>query len=180
LARLSARHEHAHPVVEQCAVGRVMDVSLDHRPIDAELAPARHLERASQADDVIQQLVQRLRPDEIGPPEERGITRHRLEVETAELAQHQTVADPPLSLCVAPAVEMLDDQQTQDDLNRRRGPSINQRPREAPSQIGLDLLEERVIIEQGVETRQDGLDGEAEGRDQGENVHRFVAIAQHI
>src|SRR4029450_7996568 len=32
----------AHPVLEQRAVGRVMDVGLDYCPIDAELTPTRH------------------------------------------------------------------------------------------------------------------------------------------
>ena len=56
--------------------------------------------------------MHRLWLQQIGPAHQRGVMRHWVQPETAELAQHQAVTDEVLRLRVAPVVQMLHDQQT--------------------------------------------------------------------
>ena len=49
--------EHPHAIVEQRAVGGVVDVGFDDRAVNAQLAALRHLELAGQIDDMVEQAV---------------------------------------------------------------------------------------------------------------------------
>ena len=51
--------EHPHPIIEQRAIGRVMDRRFYHGPVNPQLAAPRDLERPRQLDDVVEQPVQR-------------------------------------------------------------------------------------------------------------------------
>ena len=60
------------------AIRRVMNVGLDHRAIDTQLAPAGHLALAGLLDHVVEQLVQHLWLDQIRPASQGGVIRHLL------------------------------------------------------------------------------------------------------
>ena len=79
---------HAHAIANECTVSRRMDVCFDDRAVDTQLATARDLELGRQFDHAVIDLLQRVRPNEFGPADQRGIVGHSLEVDTAELAQH--------------------------------------------------------------------------------------------
>ena len=78
-------------------------------------------------------------------------------VEAAELAQHQTIGDKLFGLCVAPAIEMFDDEHPQDDLNRGRRAAGGGGMGIAAEQIRLDLLEDRIVVEQRIELQRNPL-----------------------
>jgi hypothetical protein len=96
--------EHPHATVEQGAVGGVMDISFHDRPIDTPLAATRDLERPRQHDDVIEQVVQGRRLEQVGPAEQGRIIRHGLRIDATELAQDQAIADPALGSLIAPPI----------------------------------------------------------------------------
>ena len=52
--------------------------------------------------------LERLRADGVGPADQRGVVGDLLEVDAAELPEHQAVVDEVLGLLVAPAVEPHD------------------------------------------------------------------------
>ena len=149
----------------------------DHRAVDAQLAPTRHLQLLSQLGHAIQQAVQRLGLDQVGPAQQRRVVRHRLQSQSAELAQHQAVIDKVLGLLVAPGVQMLDDQQPQDHLDRRRGSSRLRGVRSALGQVRLHLLKELIVLKQPVQLGQLGLVVQHQRRHQPEQVDRRVPIS---
>jgi hypothetical protein len=119
-------------------------------PKVAQFAGARELERAGQHHHAVQELVQGFGLDEIGPAQQRGIVGDWLQIEAAERAQDETVADVVLGLLVAEAVEVLDDQQAQDDLNRGGGTPVAAGARKAAAQVGFDQMKQAIVLEQVV------------------------------
>ena len=120
--------DHPHAVADQAAVGGEVDVGLDGRGVDAELAAPGHLQRPGQLDDAVVDPLDGLRPDGVGPPDQRGVVGDLLEVDAAELAEHQAVVDEVLGLLVAPAVEPHDHEHAEDDLDRGGGPAAGAGP----------------------------------------------------
>ena len=59
--------EHAHLVIEQGAIARMVDVSFYDRAINAQLPPVRHRELAGQHGDVVKQGLHGRRLDQRGP-----------------------------------------------------------------------------------------------------------------
>src|SRR5262249_24528700 len=93
-----------------------------------------------------------------------------LQTYSAELTQHQAVANEVLGLRVAPVVQVLHDQQSQDHLHRRgRSPGLG-RVRSAPTQVGFDVLKQVVILEQAIEFGQLRLKTQRQGGYQCEQV----------
>ena len=117
-----------HAVADQAAVGGEVDVGLDRRGVDPELAAAGHLQRPGQLDHPVVERLERLRADGVGPADQRGVVGDLLEVDAAELAEHQAVVDEVLGLRVAPAVEPHDHEHAEDDLHRGGGPAAGAGP----------------------------------------------------
>jgi hypothetical protein len=61
--------EHPHAIIEQGAVGGMLVISFQDRPIDTQLAATGDLERRRQHDDVIEQVVQGRGLEQVGPAE---------------------------------------------------------------------------------------------------------------
>ena len=76
-------------------------------------------------------------------------------------------------------IQMLDDQHPQDDFDWGGGTPEGSCPWEALAQVVFDGLKEDIVIEQGVELGQHGIDLHAQGRNVLEQVHRVVALAEH-
>src|SRR5207244_286984 len=58
--------EHTHAIAEQGTVDRVVNVGCDHSAVDAQFAATSELEAAGLVGDVVEQLVQGLRLDQVG------------------------------------------------------------------------------------------------------------------
>jgi len=95
--------------------------------------------------------MQRVRPDQLGATNEGRVIGNLLGVKTTKLAQHQTIADELLGRGITPAIEMFNDQHTQDDLDWCGGTAIDQRPRMPFGQVGFDGLEQGVVVKQVIE-----------------------------
>src|ERR671938_934094 len=171
--------EHAHAVSQEAAVARVMDRGLHHRAVDAQLAPARHFEPSRQRHHTLVEGEEGLWRDEVGPAQQRGVVRHLLQIDAAELAQDQTVGNEVLDLLVAPAVEALDHEKAQDDLDGRARPSPAQGVWRPLRQVGPDALKDRVTLEQAIEFAQHRFKLAEPRRDEGEQVHGRISVDQH-
>jgi len=155
----------------------MMDGGLDHGAVHPQLAPSRHLQLAGQGHHVVEQGVERRRADERRPPQECRVVRRRRQPQAAELAQDQAVGDEVLRLGVAPAVQPAHDEQPEEHLHRRGGAPGHQRLGPAPGQVGLDRLEEPVVVEQGVQARQHGLKRQGQVRHEREQIDSRIAVA---
>ena len=126
---------------------------------------------------MVEQPLQRGRLDPARPAQERGVVRRAFEPQPTELPQHQAIIDELLGLGVAPPVQPAHDQQPQEHFDRRRGPPSLQGVRAAAPQIGLDGLEQRIVLQQPVQLGQDRLKLQRQRRRQRERVDGRVAIA---
>jgi hypothetical protein len=157
----------------------MVDRRLHHRAVKAQLPPARHREPARQGDHAVVERDQRRGRDDVGPAQKGGVVGHLLQVDAAELAQDEAVGHEALDLLVAPPVEPLDDEQTQDDLDRRTRPPQGQAARPAPRHVSLDPANDLVVLEQPIQLRQFGFEGLGQSRHEPEQPHRRVAIDDH-
>src|SRR2546422_4560506 len=79
----------SHSVLEQSAVGRMMNVGLHYRGVHPQLPPAHHLALPSQTDQALQHRLQHLRAQGLGHADQRGVIGYgfatRSEEHTSEL-----------------------------------------------------------------------------------------------
>ena len=156
-----------------------MDVRLHHSAIGAQFAPARDLLGPRQFDHTVEQDVERLGLDLIGPADERGVIRGLGQIQAAKLAQDETIVDVVLGLFITPLIQMLDREHAQDDLDRGGAAAFPRRLRAAPDQVGLDLLKEDIVVQQCVQGGQFWLQFQLQLRHQLEEVHRIIPIDYH-
>jgi hypothetical protein len=156
-----------------------VDVGLDRRGVDPELAAPRHLQRPGELDHPVVQRPQRLGADGVGPADQDGVVGDLLEVDPAELAEHQAVVDEVLGLLVAPAVEPHDHEYAKDDLDRGGGTAAGPRARAAAGHIGADTVDDLIVVEQSVELLELGLETEPEAGDEREEIRPVVAVPEH-
>ena len=107
--------KYAHPVIEQGASARMVDVGLHHRPINVQLPPVRHLALAGQRGDVVKQGLHGRRLDQLGPTDQGGVVGDVFGRDATGLTQHQAIGNEVLGVLEVPAVEVLDDQHVQVD-----------------------------------------------------------------
>ncbi len=127
LSPLDDTIEHADTIAEQDAVDGIADMDFDPRAIHPQLTPPCHLQLAREVNDMIQRLVECDRLNHVRPAENGCVVGQALQIDAAELAQHQTVADPWFGLRVTPAIQLRDDEQAQDDFNWRGRASVEVR-----------------------------------------------------
>ena len=179
LAATNEPAEDAHPIGEQAAVGRVMDHRLHRRAIDAQSATACDPCLPRQLDDAIIEGMQGRGLDRVRPAQQRRLVGHGLKVHPAEPAQHETVGDTGFGLTIAPVIEVLDDQESQDDFDRRGMAPVHERLRIAGCEIGADLRVEEIVVEEAVELLEDGIGPVRELGNAGEDIFVGVEIDQH-
>ena len=169
----------AHAITDERTISWIMDGGLDHRAVDAQLAPAGDLELLGQFDDTIVDLRQGLGADQVGPADHGGVVGDGLEVEAAELAQDQAIADEVFGFLVAPLVEAFDDKEAQDDFDGCAVAAAGQAVGGAAGQVGFDALEDGIIVEQAVEFTEFGLEVSHELGHKLKEVDRVIAIHDH-
>jgi hypothetical protein len=179
LGPLDEARQHAHAVAQQPAVGRVMDGGLDHRRVHPQLARSRHLGLLGQKGDPVEQRLQRRRTDGVRPAQEGRIVRHAPEIDPREPAQHQGVRHALFCLCEAPAIQMLDHEQTQENFPRRGVAPMDGGQPVAPRQVGAYLAVELVVVEQAVEVHEHGVGLVREFGHAGEHILCVVVVDEH-
>jgi len=127
--------------------------------VDAQPPPARDAGLLRQGDHPVVEGRHRVRADERRPADERRAVRHGPQIDAAELPQHEAIAHETLDLGVAPAVQSAHEQQAQDDLDRRGGPSARRGPRVPGGEVGAHALIEVVVVEEHIEPREHRVEG---------------------
>src|SRR5262249_55428607 len=130
-------------------------------------------------DDPVVDSFDGLRPDGVGPSDQRGVVGDALEVDAAELAEDQAVVDEVLGLLEAPGVQPHDHEHAEDDLDRGGGAAAGGGPGVSRGEVAADEVEELVVVEEAVELLQLRLEAEPELGDQREQIGPVVAVAQH-
>jgi hypothetical protein len=128
-------------------------------------------------DDAVVERLEGLRPDGGGPADQGGVVGDALEVDAAELAQHQAVVDEGLGLGVAPGVEPHHHEHPEDDLDRGGGAAAGSGLWVTAGEIVADPVDDRIVVEQLVEVLELRLEAEIELGDQREQIGPVVAVA---
>jgi len=157
----------------------VVDSRLYHRPLDPQRAPLGHPPVPGQVHHAVIQRLEGGSPDGVRPAEQRGGIGDPLKVEAAEPAQHQAIGHAPLRLALALVVEMLDEQQAQQHLDRPRVATTAEGLGIARAEISADLGVEEIIVEQAIQVREHGVGLLGQRGDAGKDIFTGVAIDQH-
>ncbi len=80
--------QHAHPVAQHAAIGRMVNGRLDTGAIDAQFAGMGDLGLAGQLGRPVGQRVQGVGLNGLRPAQQRGLSGHALEVDAAKPTQH--------------------------------------------------------------------------------------------
>src|SRR5918997_123115 len=97
-----------HPISDEDVVGGMVDVGLNHRAVDAELAPAGEFQRTSQLNATLLKRCDGLGADRIGPADEGGVVGRSLQIEPPELPQDYGIVHESLGLRVASSIKPLE------------------------------------------------------------------------
>jgi hypothetical protein len=103
--------EHTDTVLTKAAVRRVADRRLDHRGIDAQLPPPRHVVGPGLGDHPLEHLLQHRPVEKLPQPHERLGIRNPPAAESAEVSVDDVAPHLPLELLVAPSLEVLEHQE---------------------------------------------------------------------
>lgn len=169
----------ANAVAEQATVGRMVDRGLHTGAVDPELAGTGDLGLFGQQGGTVNQGLQRRRADGLRPARQGGFAGYPLEVHPHKPAQDQRVGDPLDGFLVAPGIQVLDHQQPEQHLGRRRVPTMHGRQPVAAGQVCLHLLVERVVIQQLIQLDEDGIGLVREFRHPREHIFWVVAVDEH-
>src|ERR1700674_1997092 len=135
----------ANDIPQQRAVGRMMNVGLHHRGVDAQLLtvfqsePDRRLHH---------QIIDRLERPGCEPSEAAGeciMSRHRQTIEVGELAQGASIGNPLAQFAIVPVLDAHENQRAQ-DLLRRQAAATSVSVLQAPYQIAADLLDHVLLV----------------------------------
>src|SRR5271157_2860398 len=120
--------QHPCAIVQQAAVGGIVDIAFHHRCVHAQLAPLNHTALLRQAHDPVVQFADGLWPNRLPQTKQRLFIRHFRQANPAETPVHHVGAYFPLYNLVTPIAHVLQDQHAQGYFRRRLPPS----PRAAP------------------------------------------------
>ena len=132
----------------------MMDVGLHHGAIGAQLPTLCELQLGGDGRHSGIQQGQRLRLDALGPADQHCVIGHGLKVQAAEATQQQAIGHMLLGLFIAPIIQSPDHQHAQDHLHRRRRTPGAGRLWVTLSQIALDRLKDRVVLQEQIDLSQ--------------------------
>lgn len=123
----------------------MMNIDLDHRGVDPQLAADLQTELHSGLNDQIVDGFERLRRQPVEAAVERVMLGYRIAVESGELAQRHAVGDAFAQLAIVPVLEPHQNQRAQ-DLRRRQSVTTAAGLLQAPHQIAPDTLDDVLLI----------------------------------
>ena len=110
-------------VAEQARIGRIVDIGLHHRGVDAHPPADRNPFRLRHFHEPFVHLIDGLRPDRQSPTADRLGVRHPAAADADEVAVDQVGAHFALENLVAPVAHVLENEQTQDHVGPRAQPA---------------------------------------------------------
>jgi hypothetical protein len=156
-AMLHGARQHPHPIGQQRAVGRIVNVGLDDGRVHAQSPASDEPLRPPQRHQPGQHILEDGLVEERGQPEQRLGVRHALPVDPAEGSVDQVATHLAFTLVEAPVVEVLEDQQPQHDGRRCPQPAPSATLRVAAPQGVGDAIDEHLVIEQRIDPAERGV-----------------------
>src|SRR5216683_1993830 len=135
----------ANDIPQQRIVGRMMNVGLHHRGVDAQLSAVLQPEVDRRLHHQIIDRLERLGREPIEPAMERIVSRHRQTIEVCELAQCASIGNPLAQFAIVPVLDAHENQRAQ-DLLRRQAAATSLGVLQAPYQIAADLLDHVFLV----------------------------------
>ena len=154
---LHGADQHAYAVAEQAGVGRIVDVGLYHRGIDAHLAPLDHALVLGDRHHALVDLRDRLRRQRRAPATHRLGIRHFAAAHPGEVAVDQIGAHLPFQGFIAPVADVLERQQAQNHLGRSAAATTAAAVGMTFHQRLVDRCHQRFIRQHRVGMRHPGL-----------------------
>ena len=142
-----AAGQHPHTVGQQATVTGRTNIALYHRAIGAQLPPAGYFVLDGQMCDTLVELLQRLRLDQVCPPDESRVVRHTIQIHPAKLPQPQAVAHVPFRFFITIPMQPLHHQHPQHHVHRCRTASRLQGLRPPLRKILLDQAIQFLIFQ---------------------------------
>ena len=148
---MHAADQHPHPVAQQAAVGRIMDIAFNHRGVDTHFAPLHHLPGLGDLHDPVVYLLDHSR-SKCNPPASHGLgIGHLASANAGEVAVHQVGADFTLQNHVTPIAHVLEDQQAQHHLGGKARPAVTATVRAAVRQGLVDCRDDHIILQHHID-----------------------------
>jgi hypothetical protein len=137
--------DHANDIPQQRIVGRMMNVGLHHRGVDAQLLTIfqSELDRG-----LHHQIIDRPERSGCEPSEatvECIMSRHRQTIKVGELAQGASIGNPLTQFAIVPVLDAHENQRAQ-DLLRRQAAATGLGFLQAPYEIAADLLDHVFLV----------------------------------
>src|SRR6266851_1803308 len=136
---------HAYHVPQQRVVGRLMNVGLHHRGVDAQLLAVLQSEVDRRLHHQIIDRLERLGREPSEAAVERIVSRHRQTIEVGELAQGASIGNPLAQFAIIPVLDAHENQRAQ-DLLRRQAAATSLGFLQAPRQIAADLFDHVLLV----------------------------------
>jgi hypothetical protein len=143
--------ENPNPVPEQRRIGRVVDIRLDDRRVHSHLAPADDPALLSDCHDPLVDLLDDLWADGDAELAQRLGIGHLGGTDPCELAIHEVGADFALEHRVAPVADVLENQQTDRNVNGRSLASTGAAVCPSQRQGCVGHVEQQRIVEHAVD-----------------------------
>src|SRR5271166_171138 len=154
---MHAADQYPHPVAQQAAVSRIMDIALNHRGVDTHLAPLHHLPGLGDLYDPVVYLLDHSR-SERNPPASHGLgIGHLASANAGEVAVHQVGADFTLQNYVTPIAHVLEDQQAQNYLGGKTRPAVTATVGVAVRQGLVNCRDDHIILQHHIDVAHPGL-----------------------
>jgi hypothetical protein len=149
--------QHAHAIGQERAVGRIVDIGLDHGGVDTEPSAADDVPLVGDRHQARQQLLERRPVEDLGEPDQGLGIGDPLALDAAEGAVDEVGPDFALALVKAPVKEVLEHEHSQSHRGRRAraAPTLTQwtTPRE-----GLHHhVDQTLDLQLGIDAPEDGV-----------------------
>src|SRR5256885_4088882 len=123
--------------------------------------------------------MQRFGLQSVSPTDQRGIIGRWFPEQATEPAQHQALVDPIFGLLIAPAIQVLEQQHTQENFDRCGMAPMHQGVAIPLAKVVAHLLIQRVIIEQPIQLLEHRIDPFGHLGHTCKDIFFGVAIDQH-
>jgi hypothetical protein len=149
--------QHANPIGQERATGRIVDVGLDDRRVDAEPPAADHVPLAADRHQARQQRLEGRPVEDLGEPDQGLGVWDPLAFHPAERAVDEVGSDLTLALVKAPVEEVFEHEHPQSHRGRRPWAASPRAERPTPVESLHHHVEQALVLQRGVNAPEHGV-----------------------
>jgi hypothetical protein len=149
--------QHADAIRQEGAVGRIVDVRLDHGRVDAQPPPAHDAPLAGDHHQARQKRLQRRAVEDLGEPDQGLRVGDAFALDAAEGSVDEVGPDLALALVKASVEQMREHKHPEDDGGRGPGPAATLTERMAPAERLHHHVEQALVLQLGADTPKHGV-----------------------